>query len=349
MKPRYSKICLLIEIMLLVIFSLAGCTRTVSSTQILTPVTTQQLQTRTSTLQVSMTPTSTTRPRTATPTIIPTATTQPTLSVEEARTLLFELLQDNGGCQLPCLWGQTPGKTDTRSLDTFFAHFGEISIDNDFYINTRNSSNGRYTHAAFILWKSDTDAFLVSFLDFTYQRTDDEMNLFELYAEASRRSGEPPNDTANPSYGDSFFDQLLQNYMLQQILSNYGQPTQVVVMPYYDNPLNDPDFIIPFSLSLFYADQGIFVEYLFPRETVGDHYVGCPWKAAYIILQVWSPESHPSLSEIIQGNSVGINSLMFTKSIEESTSMTLEQFYQRFKDPNNTSCLETPIDLWTLP
>ena len=339
----------MIGVTLLVISFITGCSKPVSPTQIPTSSATQQLPTSTSTLQPSATSTSTARPRTATPTITATSTVVPNLSIEEARALLLELLHDNGGCRLPCLWGQTPGETDLYSLDAFFAHFGEISIDNDFYISTGRSSNGKYSHANFILWKNNGDTFTTSFLGFTYQRSDEGMNMFELYAEGDRQSGEPPNDTGSPSYGDPFFDQLLQYYMLPQILSSYGQPTQAVVMPYYEGSIIDPDYIYPFSLSLFYQDQGIIVEYLFPRETVGDHYVGCPWKAAYIILKVWSSEIHPSLSEIVEGNSVGINSLLFTKSIEESTSMTLEQFYQRFKEPNNTSCLETPIDLWTLP
>lgn len=345
MKPDYSRTHLMIKITLLAVFFLTGCSKAVSSTQTLTSVATQQFPTLTPPLQASTTPTSTERHWTATPTIALTSTPQPTLTVDEARALLLDLLHDNGGCRLPCLWGLTPGKTDIRSMDAFFARFGDISIDNDFIVAI-NEDHGRYTNAIFGLYKSDSGAFSVAAINFSYPRTNDESSLFVWSATASRRSGEGINEVANVTYGDLFFDQLLQNYMLPQILSNYGRPTQVLILPYYDNSMYPPDYIVPLSLVLSYQGQGFFIEYILPRETVGDHYVGCPWKAGYLILKVWPPESERTLAEVIGGGSVGINGLKFTKPIEEATSMTLDEFYQKFKDPVTTECLETPKDLW---
>ena len=30
----------------------------------------------------------------------------------------------------------------------------------------------------------------------------------------------------------------------------------------------------------------------------------------------------------------------------DATGMTVAEFYENFKDPNTTACLETPLDLW---
>jgi hypothetical protein len=39
----------------------------------------------------------------------------PTLSADEARMVMLDWLQNNGGCRLPCIWGLTPGVTDTQT------------------------------------------------------------------------------------------------------------------------------------------------------------------------------------------------------------------------------------------
>jgi hypothetical protein len=46
-----------------------------------------------------------------TPTLLPTSTPRPTLSPEEAEKLVLSLFENNGGCELPCWWGITPGVT----------------------------------------------------------------------------------------------------------------------------------------------------------------------------------------------------------------------------------------------
>ena len=48
---------------------------------------------------------------TPTPTLLPTSTPWPTLSPEEAEKMVLGLFENNGGCELPCWWGITPGVT----------------------------------------------------------------------------------------------------------------------------------------------------------------------------------------------------------------------------------------------
>jgi len=59
--------------------------------------------------------------------IIPTPL--PTLTFNEAKRLVQELLENNGGCHLPCWWGITPGKTTWAEarhfLESFSVYVGE--------------------------------------------------------------------------------------------------------------------------------------------------------------------------------------------------------------------------------
>jgi hypothetical protein len=44
----------------------------------------------------------------------------------------------------------------------------------------------------------------------------------------------------------------------------------------------------------------------------------------------------------------GINGLNFDyfKPVGEVTTMSMDDFYETFKDPGNNTCLETPIKYW---
>lgn len=51
---------------------------------------------------------------------LPTKTRYPTLSPEEARRLIDDAQKTNLGCELPCWWGITPGKTSWEDAQAFF-------------------------------------------------------------------------------------------------------------------------------------------------------------------------------------------------------------------------------------
>ena len=99
-------------------------------------------------------------------------------------------------------------------------------------------------------------------------------------------------------------------------------------------------------LALMYPDQGVFVKYETIRESEGSYYVGCPSKSD-ITLVVWDPSQELPLGNL--SSKVGQFSFYSSKDLEEATSFAKDEFFETFKDPNNTSCLETPVDLWPEP
>ncbi len=63
----------------------------------------------------------------STPTPLPpTWTPLPTLNSEEASEFVSKLLQDNGGCLLPCFWGMTPGITTWDKAMSFLQSFTRV-------------------------------------------------------------------------------------------------------------------------------------------------------------------------------------------------------------------------------
>jgi hypothetical protein len=142
----------------------------------------------------------------------------------------------------------------------------------------------------------------------------------------------------------------LQTYMLPQILTTYGPPNQVLI---FGNVSSGHERWSLFELVLDYANQGFAIRYVTRMERAGDTYFGC-MANAYTNLHLWAPELDYTWAEGITRTSGGedweieyLNEKF--RPLEEATSMSLDEFYQTFKNPENTVCLETPVELWPAP
>ena len=57
----------------------------------------------------------------------PSTATMPTPSEAESKAIALNLLENNGGCRLPCIWGLTPGTTTSVERQKILASYGEFS------------------------------------------------------------------------------------------------------------------------------------------------------------------------------------------------------------------------------
>jgi hypothetical protein len=262
-----------------------------------------------------MPPTRTPRPRRA-----------PPLTAEEEQALVLGLLQDNGGCRLPCWWGFTPGVTAWYTADTFFASHGK---------RVQRHKGSQMTN-----YGVDFDIPQYSLQIYQdYFVADDTIDIISIRAVPAERNGEIV-------YGNVQFAENLEPYLLSQMLAVYGQPSQSFLKTYS----SDLPGWLPFSLLLFYPEQGILVEYNGPIGEEGKRYGPieegemiriCPWRSE-INLWLWSPERAMTIGRVT-GDYIDVSDY---RSLEEVTGMSIEQFYQTFSQPDNQTCLETPADLW---
>jgi hypothetical protein len=280
----------------------------------------------TSTATVSVTPTK----ELASPTLVPT------LTADEAHSLVLELLSNNGDCLFPCIWGLSPGKTTSYEAGAFVVGFGSISEPHIY-----DTSGG----TGFDLVQNDME--IIFDISFYHERS--EVKMLEVHAMGLRQVG---NETEGANvFSDSTTDPLLQYYTPSQILTNYGKPTRIFVGGFYDDRGQLSKSEWKFSMVMDYAQSGFFVEFLNFGKGIKETIIGCPSQAWELTVWSWSPERNLTLETAVSlgaGGAGGINDLNLSwfKSIELATSMTLDEFYQKFRDPNNTSCLETPISLW---
>jgi hypothetical protein len=261
--------------------------------------------------------------------VLSSPTPLPTLSIEKAQASVLDLLQTNGGCQLPCWWGITPGETSAQETKSFLEKFGSLSIISIYdekggYVHIQVPENELIVRPV-VEYETDADGLTVELLHISIDFVRKIEGGYEVV------------------YGDPLFKQLMPLYTLPQIISVYGKPSEVMVR-------GTRDWWI-FDLLLFYAESGFLINYTAPYEEENGIYFGCPEKAS-VELWLWETESNYSLSEAavaIFGNLLGADWLATYRTLQEATSTSLGDFYESYKDPNKISCLETPIDVWPEP
>jgi hypothetical protein len=128
-----------------------------------------------------------------------------------------------------------------------------------------------------------------------------------------------------------------------EFLGTYGGPSEVWIRTYSEGVREDPP---SFEVALFYPDQGIVAAFGARARLEGDKVRGCLDQAFRPALGLWSPELQVTFYQ-------AADMFMWDREewaylpLEEATGMDAETFFKVFSDPNNTSCLETPANLWT--
>jgi hypothetical protein len=268
-----------------------------------------------------------------TPSISPTSTQLiiPTLPMEEARLKLLDLLSKNGDCHLPCIWGITPGNStyedaqrvliplsSTSSWAVFNPGIGGIDL---------NFLTGDIKISPSISFITYPDNDIVSSIGF--------------------RAGafKEVSDPNNPGFvfNSTLFGKTLAFYMVPHILSEYGEPSSVLLRT---NPgPNERGEMGLFNFILMYPDQGFLIQYTTIMRMSGANVLGCPVNA-HVTLNLYPSGHADAFYELI---GPGWNDVLVPyKQLEEVTSMSLDQFYQTFQKPTD-QCIVTASTNWPEP
>jgi hypothetical protein len=281
--------------------------------ELITTLTATQLSTEpptpkpiTPTLPPTLSPTSTP--------IAPTFTPLPTLAPAEAGALTLELLENNGGCQLPCWWGATPEETSWETIASFL---------NSFALKVTHLGDETSTNPAYELRFTVPESINLS------------GRIRVLY---SVRKG--VIEDIGIELGNS------PHYGLSQVLTTYGQPSEVWLSTYSRSRDNN----LPFRVILVYLDGGFVIKYFDEAEEIGQMISGCPqqMERQFIDLWLWNPERILTFRQIL-GEASLFGRQQTYLPLEEAAEMEIQTFYETFKDSNNDTCLETPAILWPDP
>jgi hypothetical protein len=286
----------------------------------------------------------------------PTTSPVPSLPANNSRQAVYEFVQANGGCELPCLFGLAAGrstKTDVRNLMRFFASGASSEVDetdslevhNHLDSVTRRGSSG----SSVTFWHDRIRAQLN--IGYLYG-SDGKIEQMVLSSESWQHSGQGRNESARILYDDRSYADLLRLYSLDRILSTFGAPREIIVHPFPDDPGHpSPPAQYPFSFVLYYPERGFLMEYSSARGEQSGFYIGCP-TASHIAVSTWAPTGPLSIDEAVRyfSNLYGVNpsTVGSFRPIADVTDFDVNSFYQTFKVPTD-KCIETPRQLWQNP
>ena len=236
----------------------------------------------------------------------PFLTPLPTLTTENAKKLVQDLLENNAGCQLPCWWGITPGETKWVEASHFLRSFS-IRVGNTGGVSVPLPSPlgdaTQMDHSYFI-----DDSGVVEFI--------------RIY-----------NFNLAPAYH-------LPNFLLR-----YGSPTEIWIRTYskYEMGLHPYTVDLFYEDKGILVEYSTLEP---PKEADGKLQNCLIGKMDSPFIYLWSPEKQPLSFDEAKRMFLDIKSLPEPKPLLEATGMDVETFYQTFKNSNTDTCLETDKSLW---
>lgn len=266
----------------------------------------------------------------------------PTLSVEEARQRMLEIITTNGNCRLPCIWGITPGETTTSQREKLLSSL-PVYEGEDFYVTHSTFSwkgeQGSGWGFGMRIGEIELSAGLIS-----YDR-DSVVDVLSLNLTGWRRDQEAFEEV----FGEAHYRDIFRYYTLPELLSAYGRPSHVLTM------VVPADLFVlrqyePMYVIVIYENRGVMVQYTMPYDLRGDRYVGC-FDRSFIALVTWSPNekegiSLQELSSYMPGEGIDKMSYDFFFPLSVTTDMGLMEFYRRFGGKGGDQCLELPTRFW---
>lgn len=260
---------------------------------------------------------------TPTPSISPTSLPLPTLPPEQIVENVVELLNTNAGCQLPCIWGITPGTTSWVEAERQLQQVGlMLSSDRQgasiihyetMLIPSMTVEEGMFTKIEFIELNGAVTA-------------------IHLHGEGY--------------YSPPDFKKIWTNYAPERIISNYGSPTRVWIKAVASAAEGTPTRF-PYELWFFYDPLGLLIRYRGMVEAK-PIYQFCPTFSetgnlgnAIDIYEVSPVENKPpeDLTELA--------TMPYPpRNLEDVTDMTIEGFYLLYLQKDKPICFETPQNVW---
>lgn len=242
-----------------------------------------------------------------------TPTPWPTLPPDEAANKVMSLLADNQNpdCLLPCWWGATPGQTHWQDIEPFLNSFA-IKID-------------EVSIGASVKIPLPEPIALPSFGYYVSYGWNDSGVIDEIYVDSMNIPGYDP----------------------KMIVTLYGIPDEVWLKTFSELL---PGEVLPFQLIVIYQEQGISFRYYVDATRTGETVTACFAPGIEVkrpdlfpaspTIYVWEPGQYKTIDEI-----ANIPQETYFP-LEEKTDLTPETLYEKFTNPSEQPCIDTPADLW---
>lgn len=232
----------------------------------------------------------------------------------------MNLIETNGGCELPCFLGIQPGVSsweDIRPIE------GPIYFRESYFPKRKDERLYLYIPPS-----------KTRYLDVTFWGSGALIEHITVDAEIYL-----PNDP----YGYiPEFAKTVYPYALPNLLAQYGVPSRILLQVLGQI---ERESGTQAEIYLFYDHLGFLAHYWFLNVVTQDGEVlrACPdySHTVFIRLYLQSPEDKTPLEKMVGGtNDYYFNTLF--QPIEKITALSVEDFYQLFVAPTENACFEVP-------
>lgn len=265
------------------------------------------------------------------PTSSPTSTVTPTATSAVPPEEILNLLKTNGGCLLPCWWGILPGETTLETVKSFTDQFGGLAI----HVLREETGNFRVRVP---------DGNVRPEIDVVYGPLQADKVEWLRVSPILHRKNDAGEYEMQDRRGDPQYLAHYTTYTIASMLTTYGKPDSILLS---GDMTNEPGPPWVYALTLVYANRGIWVEY-FGGMGGEPNLSICPMQTS-IRLWLWEPEKYTSVEEVLSSSlplgGWGL-SLGRLSTLNEKTDLTLDEFYEVFKDADYDTCFESPTERW---
>lgn len=275
-----------------------------------------------------------------------TPTSLPAISTDTSKEVLEDFVQGNGGCKLPCIMGLAPRLSENPEVNAFIEYFQQNAREAENLTDDVNiwsyleSSQGGISLRFFEENKSVS-------IGLGFIIDGDKVSQILLGGESLQHF----DGGTKTQFGDPYFNSLLHEFTLSNVLNIYGLPSQILIWPFPDSPGHpSPPAQYMFSFVLLYNEKGFLAQYTSERKERDNYFVGCPTEPHSLDISAWDPKVPLDLIDAVKyfSNVDGINSQNASvfKALEDVTSLNIREFYEVFRATDTTECIETLKDLW---
>ena len=258
------------------------------------------------------------------PTITPTFTPQPTLTTGEQDIHVRELLKTNAGCQLPCWWGISPGKTSWKDAEHFLRYLGAT-------IGQTELETGATLHWAKLQGNS-------SYISPGFIEGEVQEGIVDTIFVGGNHSG---------TQNQSDFESMWESYSPKQIVTKYGVPSRVLLDTTGETGLS-PTGANGYTIWIIYDQLGFMIRFVgFVADLPVYHF--CPelQKGADDISHINLTLQYPDNPLPLEWDDAILSTQPSrAKSIQEAAGISVDEFYRLFTQTDEPACFDSPHDIW---
>ncbi|GEM_PF-6715662 len=253
-----------------------------------------------------------------TSTLTSTSTPMPTVSRLESEARVEELLANNEGCMLPCVWGIVPGESLYSDARHFFESLG---------------------------WKGSET--------YGFYETGKDIQSYSIVLNVGVYTSNDVVEKVHIAIGGKDFLRKVKYFSFENVFKLHGKPSEILVFIGISPGILEPDRT-SFDLLLYYKTENTLIEYVGTAVRHADSYRICPSQPNAESLAVDPLSGNVSIYTGVANRGDTPQELVrpfwvlpdYYISTEKAFGIGVDDFYKMTSQNNGNVCFDSPLLAW---